>query len=136
MSVRRLLVYLGTVAACLALSAAALRASLTADFLGWLSALGTALVSNLAVQFVLVGGTVLGLLSLCALSWDKAERRYREHQARLAEAARGEAARRQPYRDTSSLLDDSPGALPETWQAPCGEPIRFPSSATDRGSAA
>lgn len=26
--------------------------------------------------------------------------------------------------DPSSLLDDSPGALPETWRAPCGEVVR------------
>ncbi len=34
--------------------------------------------------------------------------------------------------DPSSLCDDSPRALPETWRAPCGEPIRFPST-NDRG---
>jgi len=88
MTVRRQLVYVGTVAACLALSAAALRASLTADFRAWLSALGTALVSNLAVQFVLVGVAVLGLLSLCALSWDRAERRYADWCARQEEVER------------------------------------------------
>lgn len=42
-------------------------------------------------------------------------------------------AERQRQRDTSSLLDDSQGALPDEFRAPCGEPIRFPSSATDRG---
>lgn len=45
-------------------------------------------------------------------------------------------AERQAARDMSSLVDGSPrGALPETWSAPCGEPIRFPSQ-TDRGTAA
>lgn len=28
--------------------------------------------------------------------------------------------------DESSLLDDSPGALPDRWAAPCGEIVKFP----------
>lgn len=45
-------------------------------------------------------------------------------------------SRRQRREDPSSLLDDSPqGPLPETFRAPCGEPLRFPSQ-NDRGNAA
>lgn len=43
---------------------------------------------------------------------------------------------RQAQREQSSLIDDSPSALPETWRAPCGEVVEFPANNDSRGGAA
>jgi len=147
MTPSRHLTYLVTVALCLGIIVTAAQISLTPDLLAAARIVLAGAFANVVVQAVLITLGFVGLLSLCALAWDKAERRYAEHQARGAE---GEAARRKAQSDlrtrgytvlpanvdTSSLIDDSPGPLPETWRAPCGEPIRFPSSTTDRGTAA
>lgn len=90
MTPRKQLLYLVTVTLCLAIIVKCAQVALTFDIVPILQAL----VSNLAVQFLLVGVAVLWLLSLCVLAWERAERRHAEWCERLAEAERWETERR------------------------------------------
>lgn len=126
---------LGTIVFGLAFVVKSLQVVLTPEAWAFLVTAGRALLESSAVGFLLVATAILFLLSLIAVAWDRAERRYDAASARAELAAKGYTVV-PDHVDPSSLLDDSPGALPEAWQAPCGEPIRFPSPTTDRGSAA
>jgi hypothetical protein len=66
---------------------------------------------------------VLAVAAFCAACWWRAYVliRYDREQRRRVDLWW------QARLDESSLLDDSPGALPEEWEAPCGEVVRFPS---------
>lgn len=39
---------------------------------------GRALINNVVIQAGLITATLVGLVSMCALAWDRAERRYQE----------------------------------------------------------
>lgn len=88
---------------------------------------GQRIADNLVVRLLLAGAATVFLLSLCVASWERSERRYaRETQERAERLARALAP------EISSLIDDSPAPLPDSWKAPCGELVRFPEHHTDR----
>jgi len=140
----------GTIVSGLALIVKAARISLTPEFWDWLVNAGVALLRSDTVGFLFVGTAILFLLSLCAAAWERAERKCAAKTlaaAHLVETYRPRKTESPllwtptpgqdltkvlfpgaPCADSSSLLDDSPGPLPETFRAPCGEPIRFPST--------
>lgn len=82
---------------------------------------------RLATAAALLLGAALGLavvVVLCAACWWRAYTilRYDREQRRLLDEwwdarLRGEE---------SCLMDDSPGVLPEKWEAHCGEVVKFP----------
>lgn len=96
-----------------------------------------ALLLQFGAPFLLLAVVIVA--AFAGVAWGRAYREIRDHRQWLASKSRYRAeldARGYTVLpanvDPSSLLDDSHGALPETWQAPCGEPIRFPST-HDRG---
>lgn len=97
----------------------AAQVALTPEFYAALADAGTRLLASSGFGFLVAGTGCVFCLSLCAAAWERAQRRYER--------------RTMPTGDTSSLMDDSPAPLPETWRAPCGEVVRFPDTPSDRG---
>lgn len=95
----------------------AAQVALTPEFYAALADAGTRLLASSGFGFLAAGAGCVFCLSLCAAAWERAQRRYER--------------RTMPTGDTSSLMDDSPAPLPETWRAPCGEVVKFTPS--DRG---
>lgn len=90
MTPSRQLLLLGTLCAALALIVKSAQISLAFDPIPFLRAL----VSNLAIQFLLAGVGTLWLLSLCVVAWERSERRHAEWCERMDEQARWDAERR------------------------------------------
>jgi hypothetical protein len=126
-----------TLGACTIVKAA--QVSLTPETWAALVTVGERLLASSGFGFLLVGTACAFLLSCAAAAWERAERGDERDAA--SARARAELAARgytvcSANLDPSSLADDSQrGPLPETWRAPCGEPIRFPYK-TDSGNAA
>lgn len=102
--------------ACTIVKAA--QVALTPETWAALVTAGERLLESSGFAFLLVGTACAFLLSCAAAAWERAERGG-SHAPRAKVPAR-------PYfpSDPSSLADDSKhGPLPETWRAPCGEPI-------------
>lgn len=89
MTPSRHLTYLLTVALCLAVIVTAAQISLTPDLLAAARIVLAGAFANVVVQAVLVTIGFVWLISLCALSWDKAERRHADWCARQEEVERG-----------------------------------------------
>jgi hypothetical protein len=102
----------------------ALQVGLTPEAWSALAGFGRRLLGSSAVGLLLAGTAILFLLSLCAAAWDRAERRWEGADEARAELAAKGFATFQDHVDTSSLLDDSPTPLPDSWRAPCGEVAR------------
>jgi hypothetical protein len=100
-----------------------------------------ALLAQFGTLFLFVA--VILVAAFAGVAWRRAYLEIRANRQWLADESRyrAELAARgytvlPDHVDASSLLDNSPAPLPETWRAPCGEPIRFPSSTNDRGHSA
>jgi len=120
----------------------ALQVALTPEAWAVLAQIGTRLMASSGFGFLVALTGIVFCLSLCAAAWERAERRYeaedrRRLNIRLAcEADAAIASLAALKRTTSSLADDSPSALPETWRATCGEVVEFPTKTDSRGGAA
>lgn len=89
-----------TIALGIAAIVKAAQVALTPDFYAALADAGTRLLASSGFGFLVAGAGCVFCLSLCAAAWERAQRRYeREEEA-------------------------ASGPLPETFRAPCGEPIR------------
>lgn len=120
------LLLLGTIVSGLALIGEAAQISLTPEFWDWLVNAGFALLRSDAVGLLAVVTAILFLFWLSSLPWRQATQATTEQRAELA--AKGYTVLPADC-DTSSLLDDSPrGPFHESFRAPCGEPLRFPST--------
>ena len=78
MSANRQLAVLGFFLAAAAIFAKVAEIALRPEHYDALVVFGRALVGNVVVQAGLVTVALVGLVSMCALAWDKAERRYQE----------------------------------------------------------
>lgn len=121
------LALLATIALGLCTIVKAAQVALTPETWAALVTVGERLLASSGFAFLLVGTACAFLLSCAAAAWERAERGDERDaasaRARAELAARGYTVRSANL-DPSSLADDSPkGPLPETWRAPCGEPI-------------
>ena len=110
-----------TISLGLAACVKAAQVALTPEFYAALADAGTRLLASSGFGFLAAGAGCVFCLSLCAAAWERATRRYER--------------RTMPTGDTSSLMDDSPAPLPETWRAAGGEVVRFTPKATGGKSA-
>lgn len=113
--------------------------ALTPDAWDALHKIGTDLLASDAFGLLLVTTAGFFLLFCAAAAWKRAgqgdnltlraEERARRYEASplLRTPTRGQDLTRALFpSDPSSFMDDSPkGPPPETWRAPCGEPIAF-----------
>ena len=115
----------------------AAQVALTPETWAALVTVGERLLASSGFGFLLASTACLFLLSCSAAAWERAgrgdnltlraEERARRYEASplLRTPTRGQDLTRALFpSDPSSFMDDSPkGPLPETWRAPCGEPI-------------
>ena len=115
----------------------AAQVALTPETWAALVTVGERLLASSGFGFLLASTACLFLLSCSAAAWARAgrgdsltlraEERARRYEASplLRTPTRGQDLTRALFPgDPSSFMDDSPkGPLPETWRAPCGEPI-------------
>ena len=78
MSAPRQLVLLGFFLAASVVFAKTAELALVPEHYAALVAFGRALINNVVVQAGLVTAALVGLVSMCAMAWDRAERRYQE----------------------------------------------------------
>lgn len=114
----------------------ALQVALTPEAWAVLRNSAERLMASSGFGFLVALTGIVFCLSLCAAAWERAERRYEREERRLAVAVWSRRGGSVTMGDTSSLADDSPSALPETWRAPCGEVVEFPTNNDSRGGAA
>lgn len=102
MSPSRQILYLVTVCAAVTLIVKSAQIAFTPELRTAAEILLAGILGNVVVQALLITVGLVWLVSICAWTWERADRDY----VRRAE----EAARRYPYpsSDTSSLMDDSP----------------------------
>jgi len=87
MTASRQLALLGFFLAAAMIFAKVAEIALRPEHYAALVAFGHALIRNVVVQAVLITVALVGLVSLCAMAWDKADRRYRNSKTERGDRA-------------------------------------------------